>query len=52
MLGIKDNDLAMGLEVVKIMQTIHLDYIDEVDIKWFFQTHDIIRIFDSLNGSS
>ncbi len=52
MLGRIDNDLAMGLEVVKVMQTIHLDYIDEVDIKYFLQTHDIIKIFDSLNGSS
>ncbi len=52
MLGRKDDDLAMDLEVVKIMQTIHMDYIDEVHIKCFFQTHDIIRIFGFLKGSS
>ncbi len=52
MLGRKDDDLAMDLEVVKIMQTIHMDYMDEVYIKCFFQTHDIDRVSISSNGSS
>ncbi len=52
MLGRKDDDLAMDLEVVKIMQTIHMDYIDEVNMKCFLQTHDTIRIFGSSNGSN
>jgi hypothetical protein len=52
MLGRKDDDLAMDLEVVKIMKTIHMDYIDEVHIKCFLQTHDTIRIFGFLNGSN
>jgi hypothetical protein len=52
MLGRKDDDSAMDLKVVKIMYIIHMDYIDEVHIKCFFQTHDIIRIFGFKNGSS
>ncbi len=52
MLGRKDDDLAMDLEVVKIMQTIHMDYIDEVDIKCFLHTCDTIRTFGFLNSAS
>jgi hypothetical protein len=51
MLGRKDDDLVMDLKVVKIMETIHMDYIDEVYIKCSFQTHDTIKILGSSNGS-
>jgi hypothetical protein len=41
----------MDLKVVKIMETVHMDYIHEVYIKCSFQTHDTIRILGSSNGS-
>ncbi len=52
MLGRKDDDLAMDLKVIKIMQTIHMDYTNEAYIKCFFQTHNDVRISISSNGSS
>ncbi len=52
MLGKKDGDLAMDLDVVKIMQTIHMDYMDEVYIKCFFKLMTLLEFSSFSNGSS
>jgi hypothetical protein len=44
MLGRKDDDWAMDLEMVKIMWTIHMDYTNEVYIKYSFQIHELLYL--------